>query len=90
MQVNLVEMKPGQSGTIVAVQGGPGFVDKLSHIGLRMGKKIKKISSVFSRGPVTVCIDNFQVAVGYGKAIRILVEVDEHAQDSPCWQSECR
>ena len=77
MQVNLVEMKPGQSGVISSVRGGFGFVEKLSHIGLRKGKVIKKISSVFSCGPVAVCVDNFQVAVGYGKAIRIMVEVND-------------
>jgi Fe2+ transport system protein FeoA len=77
MLVNLVEMKPGKSGVISSVQGGPGFVEKLSHIGLHEGKVIKKISSVFSLGPVAICVDNFQVAVGYGKAIRIMVEVND-------------
>jgi len=61
MQVSIVEMKPGQSGVISSVRGGPGFVEKLSHIGLHEGKVIKKISSVFSRGPV----------------VRIMVEVND-------------
>ncbi len=77
MEKSLVEMKPGQKGVISALRGGPGFYDKLAQIGLRKGKEVRKISSVFSRGPVTVCIDNFQVAVGYGKATRIMVEVTE-------------
>ena len=87
MQVNLVEMKPGQNGIISKVQGGPGFSRKLSLIGLHEGKKIRKISSVFSRGPVTVCIDNFQVAVGYGKAVRIMVEVVNEEKNCPCRES---
>lgn len=87
MQVNLVEMKPGQSGIISEVQGGHGFATKLSHIGLHEGKKIKKISSVFRRGPVTVCVDNFQVAIGYGKAVRIMVEVTNAEKNSSGRQS---
>lgn len=83
MVVSLVEMKPGQSGIISALEGGAGFEGKLSHIGLYKGKKIKKVSSVFSRGPVTVCVDNYQVAVGYGKAIRIKVEVNDIEKNRP-------
>ena len=83
MQVNLVEMKPGQNWIIFAVQGGRGLETKLSHIGLHRGKQVKKISSVFSRGPVTVCVDNLQIAVGYGKAVRIIVEVDNGEKNCP-------
>ena len=83
MNVSLVEMKAGQSGIISLIQGGPGFTAKLNQIGLREGKRIKKISSIFKRGPVTINVDNFQVAVGYGKAIRIVVEVDNIETNSP-------
>lgn len=79
MEVSLVEMKPGQVGTISTIEGGPGFKEKINQIGLRKGKKIKKVSSIFSRGPVTISVDNFQVALGYGKAVRIMVVVNEDA-----------
>jgi len=82
MQISLVEMKPGQSGVITDILGGAGVASRLNQIGLRKGKRIKKISSVFSHGPVTVSIDNYQVAVGYGKAVRILVEVDDEKNSS--------
>ncbi len=79
MKVNLVDMKAGQNGVISSLQGGPGFVEKLGQMGLRPGKKIKKISSLFRQGPVALCIDNYQIAVGYGKAVRIMVEVTDGA-----------
>lgn len=82
MTKSLVDMKPGESGIISALRGGPGFTEKLGQVGLRQGKRLKKISSVFSRGPVTVCIDNFQVAIGYGKALRIMVEVQNDEENS--------
>ncbi len=83
MAVNLAEMKSGQSGVITTFQGGPGFAEKLGHIGIRKGKEVKKISSIFRRGPVTILIDNFQVAIGYGKAVRIMVEVNSSEKNSP-------
>lgn len=75
MVINLTEMKPGQSGVIVELKGGFQFTERLGQLGLRKGKKVKKVSSVFKRSPVIVCIDKYQVAIGYGKAVRVLVEV---------------
>ncbi len=83
MEVSLVDMKSGQTGVITKVRGGANFSLKLNQLGLREGKRIKKISSVFNRGPVTINVDNYQVAVGYGKATRVLVEVDQVEENSP-------
>lgn len=74
-QITLTEMKPGQSGIITAIAGGQGIRSRLQALGIRPGKKITKLSSVFQQGPVTISVDNYQIALGYGKAIRILVEV---------------
>lgn len=74
--ISLADMKPGQSGIIATVAGGHGLKARLQALGIRPGKKVTKLSSVFRRGPVAICVDNFQVALGYGKAIRVLVEVD--------------
>lgn len=82
MELSLVEIKPGQTGIISDIRGGSDLNMKLNQLGLREGKRIKKISSVFNRGPVTISVDNYQVAVGYGKAVRIMVEVDELEKDS--------
>ena len=83
MELSLVDMKPGQTGVVKKIQGGSNLNQKLNQLGLREGKQIKKISSVFNRGPVTISVDNYQVAIGYGKAVRIMVEVEEFAQNSP-------
>ena len=55
---------------------GTGFGRRLEALGIRPGKKVTKVSSMFFRGPVTLRIDNTQVAIGFGMANRILVEVD--------------
>ena len=75
MLVDLTQMQPGESGTILEIQGGHGLIRKLQSMGVRPGKKITKVSSHFWHGPQTVEIDDMQVAVGFGMAGRILVEV---------------
>jgi ferrous iron transport protein A len=40
-----------------------------------VGKKVTKVSAQLMRGPVTVRIDNSQVAIGFGMAKKILVEI---------------
>ncbi len=87
MEINLAEMKPGQKGIIKHIQGGPGFSVKINQIGLRKGKEIKKISSVFKNGPVTLSVDNLQLAIGHGKATRIIVEVNNDEKNSSGRQS---
>lgn len=74
--VTLAEMKTGQSGRVCRVQGGPGMVARLQALGLHPGKKVTKLSAVFHRGPVVVGVDHSRIALGYGRANRILVEVE--------------
>jgi len=69
-------MQPGHSGTVVQIQGGHGLVDRLNALGIMPGKRITKISSMIARGPVTIEVDRAQVAIGFGMANRIIVELD--------------
>ena len=48
----------------------------MQNMGIRAGKKIRKVSAHFCRGPQTVEIDNFKIALGYGMAKKIIVEVN--------------
>jgi len=68
-------MRTGQTGTVVEIFGGRGLIRRLEALGIRPGKKVTKISSTLFRGPVTLRVDNAQVAVGFGMANRIIVEV---------------
>ena len=74
-QISLVRMQAGQSGKVVEIQGGHGMVNRLSALGIRPGKRITKVGSMLMRGPVTIQVDRAQVAVGFGMASRIIVEV---------------
>ena len=69
-------MQHGQSGIVVQIQGGHGLVNRLSALGIIPGKRITKISSMLMRGPVTIEVDRVQVAIGFGMANKIIVELD--------------
>ena len=75
-QMTLRQMQTGQSGILVQIQGGRGLINRLSALGIRPGKRITKVSSMLMRGPVTIQSGNTQVAVGFGMANRIIVELD--------------
>ena len=73
----LPELKPGESGVIVDIQGGYGLVRHLESMGVRIGKEITKISAQLWRGPQVIKIGNSQIALGFGMANRVLVEVEK-------------
>ena len=75
-QISLALMRAGQSGIVQQVQGGHTLVNRLSALGIRPGKRIIKVSSMLMRGPVTIEVDRAQVAIGFGMANKILVELD--------------
>ncbi len=76
-QITLVRMPIGQNGIVVQIQGGHGLINRLNSLGIRPGKRITKTSSMIMRGPVTIQVDRAQVAIGFGMARRIIVELDE-------------
>jgi ferrous iron transport protein A len=77
-RVPLTMLRTGQSGKIVDIQGGPGLINRLDALGIRLGKRITKVSSMLMRGPVTVQVGGAQVAMGFGMARRVIIEIAEN------------
>ena len=73
--ISLAEMRAGQSGRIVEIDGGHGLARKLDALGIRKGKDITKISGHWMRGPVLFKQNNTQAAIGFGMAGRVFVEL---------------
>ena len=74
-QITLRQMRDGQSGIVSQIQGGHGLISRLSALGIRPGKRITKVGSTIMRGPVTIKVGNTQVAIGFGMANKIIVEL---------------
>lgn len=68
-------MRPGQSGLVVEIKGGFGLINRLNGLGIFPGKRVTKISAMIARGPVTIEVDRVQIAIGFGMAKKIIVEV---------------
>ena len=75
--IPLNQMKEGENGIIVEIQGGFGFVRRMESMNIRAGKQVTKLSTIFRRGPITIRLDNTQVALGFGMANKIFVEVQD-------------
>ncbi|MFC1940056.1 FeoA family protein [Chloroflexota bacterium] len=83
-QIALSRMEAGQNGKVVQIQGGGrGLINRLSSLGIRPGQRISKVSSMFMRGPVTIQVGNAQVAIGFGMANKIIVELGESEHGMP-------
>jgi ferrous iron transport protein A len=80
-QVTLTQMRAGQSGIVIRIDGGHGMVNRLSTMGIIPGKKIAKITSMLMRGPVTVEVDRTQIALGFGMAKRVMVQLANRKKD---------
>jgi len=74
--MTLAEMDAGQQGTIIQVEGGHRLTHRLASMGVRPGKIVTKVSSMVIRGPVTIKIDNSQIALGRGMANKIYIELE--------------
>ena len=74
---NLQNLKSGESGRISQIDGGYGMVNRLAALNIRPGKLITKLNSGIMRGPITIELDRTQVAIGFGMAKRILVDVED-------------
>lgn len=73
MEKRLIDLQNGEEAIVIGAEGGYELINRLELIGIRKDKPIKKISSIIFHGPITVQIDNMQIAIGYGMAKKILV-----------------
>jgi len=72
--VDLTQMREGERGRVIDIQGGGGLLRKLETLGIKQGTEIVKVSSQLMRGPITIRVGNTQVAIGFGMARRIIVK----------------
>jgi ferrous iron transport protein A len=74
--VTAAQMVAGQIGAVVSVEGGHILHSRLEALGIRSGKRIRKVSSAFMRGPAVFEVDGSNIAIGFGMANRILIKTD--------------
>lgn len=76
-RVRLADLRAGDQARVIEIIAGCGLAGRLEALGIRPGTAVKKVSSLFLRGPVTVEVRGTRVAMGFGMAQKILVETEE-------------
>ena len=71
----LIQIPQGEKAVIQSITGGYALIQKLHALGIREGKEIKKVSSGIARGPVVLRCGNTEVAIGFGMAQKVIVEL---------------
>jgi len=79
-RISLARMRAGQKGKIIRISGGHGIARKFEALGIRQGEEIKKISEQWMRGPVLLQHGHSQLALGFGIASKVLVEITRQDQ----------
>lgn len=75
MIISIADMRHDQTGIVVQINAGYGLVRRLETMGICHGVTITKRSAQLLRGPVTVQVGRAELALGFGIAQRIMVEV---------------
>ena len=74
--MSLTRMRTGQEGTISRITAGGRLARRLLALGMRPGKKVRKVSAMFLDGPVTLQVTGgAQIALSAGLAGLVFVEV---------------
>lgn len=76
-RISLFDMPVGKTGVIVEIDGGIGMLDRLDALGIRMGSKVQKVTGQWLRGPVMIRIKDMRLALGFGMARKIWVEMEK-------------
>ncbi len=71
--VSLADLASGESGTVVSLHGGAGFVGRMSALGFTPGAKVQMVRNA-GHGPIIVSVLSTQIALGRGQAARVTVK----------------
>ena len=74
MMISLSQMKPGEGGKVVEIQGGHGMIQRLAGMGLLQGTEITIIQA---GGPVILEALNNRLVIGRGMVGNIMVEPNQ-------------
>ncbi len=73
--ISLKDLETGKKAIVKEIRGGFGFQRRLESLNIRIGKTIKKISSIPFHGPIIIEVDGCKIAIGQGMANKVFVEV---------------
>lgn len=72
--IPLTKLKRGTKAKVVEVTASKQLALRLSHLGLRPGAHLTKISTFVLKGPVAVKVGSTTIALGHSMAQKVFVE----------------
>lgn len=76
MKCPVSSMRNGQWGRLTEIDGGEDLNEKLASLGIRVGTRIGRKYGLLGRGPVVLTVGTGEVAIGYGMASRMMVQIE--------------
>jgi ferrous iron transport protein A len=76
-KIDLTQLEAGKEAKITEIIGGQHMLSKVDALGIRVGAKLKKLSSQAWRGPITIQMGNARIAIGFGMAKKIFVHANQ-------------
>ena len=70
--MTLSELHTGETATVLALDGGHGFVGRMAALGFTPGSSVRMVRNP-GVGPVIVAVMDTQIALGRGEAHRVCV-----------------
>ena len=70
--ISLLDLRKGEKGIIVSINGGRGVIRRLSDMGLTPGTEVSVTNSAFF-GSVEVSVRGSKLVLGRGIAMKVLV-----------------
>lgn len=75
-RITIADMSSGQMGRVVQIDGGEGMIKRFNAMGIRIDKEVQKITGQLMHGPIMIRQENTRIALGFGMAKKIWVEVE--------------
>ncbi|MBP7216588.1 MAG: ferrous iron transport protein A [Candidatus Omnitrophica bacterium] len=75
-KISLVQLKNNQKSIVVEITAGHALQARLMSMGIYKGSTITKLSQFMLRGPVAVKVGRSIIALGYGMATKVMVEIE--------------
>jgi ferrous iron transport protein A len=75
-KISLIQIRENQKAKVSEISGGRGLQHKMMSMGIYPGREIMKLSHFALRGPVTVRVGRSVLALGYGVAAKIIMEIE--------------
>ncbi|MCU0666508.1 MAG: ferrous iron transport protein A [Candidatus Omnitrophica bacterium] len=74
-KISLAHLKENQKARILEISGGSNLASRLMSMGIYPGTTVTKLNHFAMRGPVTIKCGRSTLAIGYGVAAKIIVEL---------------